>query len=849
MTNVSVSNDVTNNNVLSTISAHAVYTPHSPQPPIPSTPVLPATLTNTTASSKTDTFVFDSERKPKRSILKRRGKFSGADPANKSSENGQKNAEDDSHIPKSGGGHLPRRLPSFRDEAHGIFASKHRTSQLLEEAAGTLAPESCSSALLHAHHTPWGTHAQVLNGCSQSAPNQSPSLAGPPNLLDLQQSATANLSPSMPSNAGSPQQADGGTNMPSQCGGRKIVHERRHGSAPVPMESVHFSQQTTLAGAEAEKHPCSSSVAKDDCSQEYSPHNINVDIANGNLSSLAMNGYCTVVTNDASLSPSLSTDDSIVSAMTNRGESSANHCGVLLSTSDCVSKGILLNDPNIAKSSRGEEASTNDTMMTSPEECSANSHVTNDTVTTSPGVRSANSDVTNDTVMTSSGERSANSHVTNDTVTTSPEEHSANFQAMKPLSANLCARSSASNSSGDSAYESSSLASFPLTPPLASASSATSLPAPATIKVVRRSANNLKSSRLEQARNRLSVSSIGSNSSADILDLSYDSGDCDHFVNNLEKEVVDQGALLDGSNIVCGVVDSVTATCGLMDPDTGMLEKLDRETINQGAMQDGSNTLCGAGDIVYLAMDHDTATSGELHREATGPGTLQDDSDKPYGGAMDSDKTPVLGFTDATKAGINAENVLAKTPERCGSNRPDLNVMSGIVLPDGDCSDSKSKSLEHGDVDLMIFPDDAEEDPNLFPSGLDQTGSHSCSTASLDKGQSMSKLIPGASLTNSQACSIGDLHCEGETSEGADNSAVMGTTTFSLAETCYLETRVASLELEPSESHTVTQRQCSVTEQEYQDGVEIQTPDTVLKITESSSPLLYRLTREAQTWL
>ncbi|KAH9494679.1 hypothetical protein Btru_020190 [Bulinus truncatus] len=73
--------------------------------------------------------VFDSERKPPRGILKRRGKFSGGDSGCIMHEDGSSKS-DDASIPKSG--HLPRRLPSFREEAHGIFSSKHKASQLLD---------------------------------------------------------------------------------------------------------------------------------------------------------------------------------------------------------------------------------------------------------------------------------------------------------------------------------------------------------------------------------------------------------------------------------------------------------------------------------------------------------------------------------------------------------------------------------------------------------------------------------------------------------------------------------------------------------------------------------------------
>ncbi|XP_012935760.1 NUAK family SNF1-like kinase 2, partial [Aplysia californica] len=93
--------------------------------------------------------VFDSERKPKRGILKRKGKFSGGDSGCVVHEDmsGAGRAEE-TPMPKSG--HLPRRLPSFRDEAHGIFSSKHRATQLLEaSSARHHHHEGCSSAVSH----------------------------------------------------------------------------------------------------------------------------------------------------------------------------------------------------------------------------------------------------------------------------------------------------------------------------------------------------------------------------------------------------------------------------------------------------------------------------------------------------------------------------------------------------------------------------------------------------------------------------------------------------------------------------------------------------------------------------
>ncbi|BFZ08360.1 hypothetical protein BsWGS_11399 [Bradybaena similaris] len=90
--------------------------------------------------------VFDSERKPKRGILKRKGKFSGNDSGCVMPEEMAMRSEENA-LPRCG--HLPHRLPSFRGEAHGIFASKRQSSQLLDHVSTNLHIESCSSAIVH----------------------------------------------------------------------------------------------------------------------------------------------------------------------------------------------------------------------------------------------------------------------------------------------------------------------------------------------------------------------------------------------------------------------------------------------------------------------------------------------------------------------------------------------------------------------------------------------------------------------------------------------------------------------------------------------------------------------------
>ncbi|CAL1542745.1 unnamed protein product [Lymnaea stagnalis] len=97
-------------------------------------------------SEPSSTSVFDSEKKPPRGILKRKGKFSGGDSGCIMHEEMSAKSEENP-IPKSG--HLPRRLPSFRDEAHGIFASKNRASQLLDNAPPKLLHDNAPPKILH----------------------------------------------------------------------------------------------------------------------------------------------------------------------------------------------------------------------------------------------------------------------------------------------------------------------------------------------------------------------------------------------------------------------------------------------------------------------------------------------------------------------------------------------------------------------------------------------------------------------------------------------------------------------------------------------------------------------------
>lgn len=623
--------DVTNNNVCS--STHSSQATHA------LSTSLAGSINSTSTSSTADTFVFDSERKPKRSILKRRGKFSGPDPA-KTLEKGQ---IEDSHIPKSGGGHLPRRLPSFRDEAHGIFSSKHRASQLLEEAAGTLAPESCSNALLHSHHTPWGKHcvhssiASYIESTSQ-VPFSSAELPHSPPLSQAISTHPDSTSPGQHNST------------PCHMPPRVIPHP--HPTAPVPKHCLHHA---SLLGP-SEYQTSSSTTGQIDWSAsstldhqtEHRPsQSYNVDVVNGNFPTHLAN--------------------------------------VLVKKENCPT-GDSRND-------RDSPTSTINGQVNETQGQTSLTHLLSALSMDSAGSSSTSSSL-------SPAKPAKSSH---ETKTTSTDGSCANsyFSAPTPAqSANNSNRSSASNSSGDSAYDSSCLSSQ-------HGLHLTTLSASSVTKVVRRSG----SSQLEKARNRLSVSSIGSNSSADILDLSYDSGDSDHFIN-LEKERLKQAGTQAGDDI------SQTPTAVDLDQPVSLVNKDSCAILPD---------LCAGHSIQ---------------------------------GRPGLDMLP------------------APWSEVCGKSEPEVSQ----------------------EVDLMIFPDD--EDEEVLASELSQNRSMETTLGTITLGTKSSK----------------DQH-DRETS-GAENI------------TCNVE-----------EGQHWQGKIDSVAE------TQAELPNQVTAITESSSPLLYRLTREAQTWL
>ncbi|XP_059150483.1 NUAK family SNF1-like kinase 1 [Physella acuta] len=114
--------------------------------------------------------VFDSEKKPPRGILKRKGKFSGGDSVTQE------------EIPKSG--HLPRRLPSFRDEANGIFSSRHRASQLVDDSV---------TQSTHTYLSPKSQRRQQHESQSTSCP--SACVSGATSLVEVVAASGTNTQP------------------------------------------------------------------------------------------------------------------------------------------------------------------------------------------------------------------------------------------------------------------------------------------------------------------------------------------------------------------------------------------------------------------------------------------------------------------------------------------------------------------------------------------------------------------------------------------------------------------------------------------------------------------------------
>ena len=724
-------NDATNNNIHSSSSMQPVHTSHTPT-------TAPSSCSVTTTSSITDSFVFDSERKPKRSILKRRGKFSGGGDAGEKAGDAAKDLEDDGHIPKSGGGHLPRRLPSFRDEAHGIFASKHRASQLLEEASGTLAPESCSSALL-SHHTPWGRHAGSSADFSVPCPGQiapvPQSSAEYSSSVSVQRNHTADLTSSsqpnsllgqepFPAFSSAQQAANVPTNLISDAS--LTSHEER-GQSPLLTSADHFQHQNIFV-VEGDHH--TETASHSDLSQicAHNNNSIDADVANGNPPKPAVHEQVSILIEDGILSLTHTHDPTLIVGVKNGGLLKAKDDSTPLASAldlspKCPISSSLTCDPNPAKSY--SERVSDSVAATVDGECSANYSPTRSITT-------------------------------------------------KHTSANISNRSSASNSSGDSAYESSSLSSYPSTPSISSFSSSSSNTS-TTTKVVRRSGNIMKASQLEQARNRLSVSSIGSNSSADILDLSYDSGDSDHFVN-LESQSVQR-------------------------------------------------------------------TSSPENRKV---------SDQAFGVEAQ------MSMSDACIVPLEAPVLRATLDGSQGSKIQELpqaqNNVSNLTLIDMEFSDftglpgkvchKPSTSLPE-DVDLIVFPDDEENDIQ----GLEvsnKSADASCNIYVVEDNASLcshqTQLTPTPlpeSLNSHNLDSFDDDKnvTPGESNLTLTHAAING-------KQC-LETIMASLDVGP-------QAQVEVKHQgsgSHQGGVEVEESEQVLKITEAGSPLLYRLTREAQTWL
>ncbi|GFN90905.1 hypothetical protein PoB_001741100 [Plakobranchus ocellatus] len=760
----------------------------------------PTTPSLTTSPATNETFVFDSERKPKRSILKRRGKFSGGEAPEKGG-NLQKDAEDDSQIPKSGGGHLPRRLPSFRDEAHGIFASKHRASQLLEEAAGGIVHESCSSALLHSHHTPWGRHNATPTSNPAPCAGQIASLAVPSTGASSCSSTTQRESV-LNSNFSSHPECSSFPSLilvPSQISAlpspfsnvpANVEHEpslcRHEDPCHMPSPSTFASEKFSIERCQATHlipdAKVSDSLVKDDLNGAYAKsQTLNADISNGNF----------LPTTEACFTPSFKKN----------GDLSFNDA-----------KGITtftLAMTNVKTNMQATGAQSYGLPTTEPSEEKSESNATSSKITpANPSSVCA----TNNIVTTKLRVSSANS---------SPTRFS------KTTSANGSSRSSASNSSGDSAYESSSLSPCPSTPSLSSFSSSS---VTATVaKVIRRPASILRTSQLEQARNRLSVSSIGSNSSADILDLSYDSGDSDHYVNT-EIEPARQT-----SSPECHGAAS---------------QKRDvREMLPSGSAMEPES----------LHIDK-TMAFGDFEPRI------------PY-------RERAIPFDDL-EPNMPCDDPDTEVPTQLTQNTGAMNTQEDLMYPCNLTRDSKQNSRTSlpEDVDLMIFPDEGHgvklsasnrythvspleaaattvlqtnhegcETSSISPHNLNSRENSFCGGLGIEKDPLLFK--PVAELDSAKS-RLFQEDLFGTTTGAADRLSRPVVSNAGSTEQCF-ETMMSTLDLEQPQSMSTLdlQQPQSQGPGSHLEGVNIEAAESMVQITECGSPLLYRLTREAQTWL
>ncbi|GFR74361.1 hypothetical protein ElyMa_002161000 [Elysia marginata] len=784
---VQCTSDVTNNNVNPSCT-----------PGVPSTGPEPCTST-TTSSPTADTFVFDSERKPKRSILKRRGKFSGADPAKKA-VNSPEDLEEDSHIPKSGGGHLPRRLPSFRDETHGIFASKHRASQLLEEAPGTFAPESCSSALLHSHPTPWGRHGMTSQSntspvcCSgETVYASSPIIQHPdppppsqPEVMTSHTSLPVFPHPQQPAPTSSNFCTEEGLNSPP----------RKHDS-PVPVSLASTS------------NPISSFDPSQDIAKQIQYDFC--DATNGNFPAMLVNDRSTSLLNIGNSVLAQLTDRDVVSEIANSEMNRAKDDILLIPSLSDLSLNCARNRP-----------SASDATSAKPLRLPADN---------------AN------LKTTSHGEHSANTSHGNPTPT---------------QSANLSNRSSASNSSGDSAYDSSSLSSC----------APTSTTAASSAKVIRRCGNILKTSQLEQARNRLSVSSIGSNSSADILDLSYDSGDSDHFANLVgecaaeqlpakmlsESDTYNVATVMPQLDVIGAILDTQGVQTGLPFGQTSREQEVEimptamtsTPTIDSDftglSPQDSQRPLCVMSEDVDLIIfpDHDEE---ENHPESVPAGlgapgfyeTILDDA--PSSVLKSPWEDDICGEESKTQREINRHVCREERQPMETKLAPSLGLKGVLGLESNTQRGAETKLAPS--LGLESHTQRGAE-PKLAP------------WLGLESGLGLESVLGLESHTQRGAETklAPSLGLESHTQRGAEPKLAPS---LGLESVLGLESHTQrgaepklapSLGLEPHAQRGVEQDQTDQTG--FDTG---ETPDQVVNITENGSPLLYRLTREAQTWL
>ena len=386
--------------------------------------------------------VFDSERKPARSILKRKGKFSGGDSGCQVNEDSSPVTVEETPLPKSG--HLPRRMPSFKDEANGIFAGRHRARHLLDNSNG------------HVRDS-WGCTISQTPACNSQSPSshEDPLQTLPATTISTTNSNNSPLLHDSYINHCQQQQQ-----LPDYQNFDALQHHheplQQPPPPPPPVPQHHYTpynfQQTK------EQHQHTQNHNQNQCLQYQ--HNVN--------NSKNLNGH-------------------ISTNVSNANHKEPPHPPVM----DSYNHKEPPHPPVIDSYNQGHQSSD---LSTSHSKSLSKSHCLN--LSSSTDALDRTTDIHPASLLTPSTQPPS----------TQPQPSSLSVNQRDPSSQHPAPKIIHVKQLSDSQ----------------------------TSKIVWRPKSilkNYKPSQMDEARNRLSISSIGSNSSADILDLSYDSGDSDHFIN------------------------------------------------------------------------------------------------------------------------------------------------------------------------------------------------------------------------------------------------------------------------------------------------------------------------------